>query len=204
MCVPHSFTFMARKGQHKIIVYTEVFIEVHMNVLKRLCRLLESFSRTRPDMPGQGVGIEKDERVPKRLRGDGQSRDVFALVKQYMSSECLSQPPLLVFPEAYIGGTERFFNQINSTQNVVQQALDSARGQELEALASAMESDFTQMGRAAKFYRSLLDESRPRIPYTRLGFVEAGPKADSGIADVRLGQRPPAPKPHCLQVRFHH
>ena len=150
------------------------------------------------------MGIQKDERVPKRLRSDGASRDIFALVKQHMSSDALSQPPLLVYPEAYLGGTERFVNQINSTDNVVQQSLDDSRLQELAALADAMESDFSQMDRAARYYRSLLDESRPRIPYSRLAFVEAGPKANSGVADVQLGQRPPLPKPHWLQVRFHH
>ena len=61
---------------------------------------------TPADMPGQGHGIQTDDNVPRRLRTQGDLRDVFAMVKSYMSDTVLIQPPLLVYPTAFQSSTE--------------------------------------------------------------------------------------------------
>ncbi len=155
-------------------------------------------------MPGQGHGLQKDERIPRRLRTEGDSKDVFAMVKSYMSASTLIQPPLLVYPVAFQDSTEDYFNQINRTEEVVQQVLEPERSTELEALADAIEKDFPHMNRAARYYRSLIDAGRPRKPFARLHFLEGGPMAHARVPNVQLGERPPEPMNHWLQVVFHH
>ena len=49
-------------------------------------------------MPGQGHNLEVDDNVPRRLRSEGAMKDVFAMVKGYMSDQSLIQPPLLCYP----------------------------------------------------------------------------------------------------------
>ena len=47
-------------------------------------------------MPGNGYGLDLEERIPKRLRSEGDSRDIFCMVKALMSDDHLCQPPLLL------------------------------------------------------------------------------------------------------------
>ena len=75
---------------------------------------------------------------------------------------------------------------------------------ELRKLADAIEQDYPHLHRTVSYYRSLLDNDRYRRPFSRLGFIEAGPKATASLSHVQLGQKPVDPKPHCLQVVFHH
>lgn len=158
------------------------------------------------DMPGHGHNISMDDHLPKRLRQSGNGKDVFCMVKARMACTSLSQPPLLVYPEAFAHGTERFCNSINSTNLVVKQSLDNngERVKELQKLADAIEQDYPHLHRTVSYYRSLLDGDRYRRPYSRLAFIEAGPKATACLSHVQLGKRPVDPKPHCLQVVFHH
>ena len=157
-------------------------------------------------MPGQGHNISMRDHLPKRLRMSGNGRDVFCMVKQRMSSTSLCQEPLLVYPEAFTHGTEHFFNTVNTTNLVVKQSLDEdgERVIEIEKMAEAIEHDYPHLHRAVAYYRSLLDKDRYRRPYSRLAFIEAGPKATACLSNVQLGERPVDPKPHCLQVVFHH
>ena len=159
---------------------------------------------TPADMPGQGHGIQTDDNVPRRLRTQGDLRDVFAMVKSYMSDTVLIQPPLLVYPTAFQSSTERYFNEVNRTEHVVQQSLDSDRAADLPAIADAISKDFPHMERSVRYYRSLIDQGRPRKPYSRIGFLEAGPMVQPPMGNIQLGAEPPEPRNHWLQVVFHH
>lgn len=151
-------------------------------------------------MPGNVV---VNNPVPRRLRQAGEANDVYAMVKMQMSDSVLIQEPLNVWPSSFLTVTESFFNKINTTRHVVQQILDPERVEELETLRRAIEKDFPHLRRGANYYKTLVDSSRLRQPYYKLGFVESGPNASQRIANVQLGARAPPPRPHCLQVVFH-
>ena len=148
--------------------------------------------------------METEERVPRRLRGEGDRRDIFGLVKCNMSDSNLIQPPLLVWPHALLGSVEHFWNRVNTTGEIVQQSLDQSRADELLELARQIDIDFPNMNRATQYYRSLVDPNRPRKTYEHLKFAAAGPHAAARVGEVRLGDRPPPPRPHKLEVIFHH
>ena len=160
--------------------------------------------KTLAGMPGQGHGLQLDQHVPPRLRSCGNSRDIFAMVKANMSDDKLSQPPLLVYANSFLSSTERFFNTVNDSNMVLLQSLDDTRAEELIELATAIETDYPHMIRGARYLRLLTDPNRQRQPYSRLRFIEAGPRAALGVGNVQLGQLPPPPKPYKLQVVFHH
>lgn len=155
-------------------------------------------------MPGGGHNLDLDQKVPRRLRSEGNARDIFAMVKSFMSSQHLIQPPLLVYPESFLANSEQYFIQINITGEVVQQELEDERRDELAALSAAMIKDFPHLDRAFRYYQSLIDMSRPRKPYARLAFLDSGPFQRNGLHNVQLPERPPEPKNHWLQVVFHH
>ena len=155
-------------------------------------------------MPGNGHGLDLDERVPRRLRREGCTRDVFCMVKQTMSDDHLAQPPLLVYPQAFLDATQAFFNRINSTQMLVTGSVDEDRSQELLELAENISKDFPAMSRGVAYLRSLATGDIHRKPCGPLKFIESGPAAFSGLGDLQLGQRPPPPKPYKLKVVFHH
>ena len=203
MRVPQSFSFFPQEGVGASMLWyiplldCDVFFPLpHLPLFKPPI--------APPAMPHNGAGIETEERVPRRLRGQGDRRDIFALVKGNMSDTTLIQPPLLVWPESLIGSVEDFWNRVNTTQEIVQQSLDQTRVDELLELAAQIDADFPNMGRATQYYRTLVDPNRPRNTYEQLKFVAAGPHAASRVGEVRLGNRPPPPRAHRLQVTFHH
>ena len=100
--------------------------------------------------------------------------------------------------------TEHYFNRVNCTQDIVVQHLEPDRISELEALATMFSKDFPSFDRGVRYYRSLVDMAKPRKPFDRLAFVDAGPMIGQGLAQVQLPARPPAPMNHWLQVVFHH
>ena len=155
-------------------------------------------------MPHGGINIEKEENIPRRLRSEGNRKDVFALVKTNMADTCLQQPPLLVWPQSLLGRVEQFWNEINVTDEIVQQQLDPSRAEELLELAAQIQIDFPHMSRAVAYYKTLCEPNRFRKPYERLLFIDAGPSAASRVGDVRLGRKPIPPRPHRLEVVFHH
>ena len=155
-------------------------------------------------MPGQGCGLDLDQKVPRRLRMDGKANDIFCMVKMFMADEKLSQPPLLVFPQAYLAQTEAFWNRVLSTDATLQATLDDQRAEEIRALADEIESDFPHMSRGVAYLRTLADPNRHRAPCSRLKFLEAGPRTENGTTNLKLPPRPLAPKPHKLKVTFHH
>ena len=99
-------------------------------------------------MPGD---VQIDDRVPRRLRGDGDNKDVFALVKMYMSDSVLIQPPLNVWPSSFLAETEHFWNKVNTTHHIVHQSLDADREMELQKLCTAMSKDFPHLQRAVVY-----------------------------------------------------
>ncbi|CAK9085679.1 unnamed protein product, partial [Durusdinium trenchii] len=117
----------------------------------------------------------------------GQSRDVYALVKAKMSDRHLSQLPLLIYPEALLPSTERFWNSINTASKTLTQSLDSERMDELRKLRSQFLQDFPHLSRAARYYQQLMDENRPRQPYKQLEFIRAGPTAAGRVGHFELG-----------------
>lgn len=142
--------------------------------------------------------------MPRRLRFGGDSRDVFALVKTFMSDDVLQQAPLNVFPESLLPVTESFFNRLNTTQVVMTHSLEAGRQDELRQLADALDNDFPHLARGSGYLRFLSDPpDRPLAPYPHLSFVEAGPRDPRG-AHMELGAAPRPPKPYKLQVVFHH
>ena len=163
--VPQSFTFMAREGL--LIIFDCHF---YVLVLSPLTPFLYLF----PGLPGCGLGLATAEKIPRRYRQDGNSKDIFALVKLSMSDTHLSQDPLLVFPEACLGYTEQFFNKVNSTKAIVQQELDEDRVGELQELAAAFKKDFPYMSRAIEYYDDLCNAQRRRAPYPHLDFIDSG------------------------------
>ena len=154
-----------------------------------------------PVLPAQ---VDLDERLPRRLRQDGNGRDVFALVKMNMSDDVLSQKPLLVWPETFMSETEAFFSRLNHTREVVQQSMDEERVAELSRLADNLEKDFPHLRRGVQYYRTLLTEGRDRKPYSPLKFIDAGPSAGERYTNLQMGPRPLPPRPRLLQVVFHH
>ena len=155
-------------------------------------------------MPGQGHGIQFEENVPRRLRSAGDAKDIFAMVKLAMSDDILCQPPLLVYPHSMLESTERFFNRLTGRVEVLTQQLEETRAEELNELASALERDFPHLYRGANYLRLLTNPDRPRENCCRLNFIAAGPRASLGYQNVCLGRPPVPPKPHKLQVVFHH
>ena len=153
-------------------------------------------------MPGNVV---VNSTVPRRLRQDGDTNDIYALVKMQMSDTILIQEPLSVWPESFSRITNSFWGKVNTTRNVVQQHLDPERIEELERLRKAIEKDFPHLQRGANYMKSLVDMSKARQPYYKLDFVESAPDASERIAlaNVQLGARAPPPRPHCLKVVFH-
>eukprot|EP00435_Cladocopium_sp_Y103_P018893 s3522_g4.t1 len=159
----------------------------------------------REDLPGDGYQLATEERVPKRLRVAGNSKDIFCLVKQNMSDCHLCQDPLLVYPAGLQASSAHFWDRIarNLHNAVIQQKLDGDRAAELIRLAKTLRTDFPHFSRTYQYYETLLDENRPRQALSKLLFIGAGPHAQSRVGGVQLGQRPAPPKPHHLKVVFH-
>lgn len=155
-------------------------------------------------MPGSGMGLELDQRIPRRLRSDGSARDIFAMVKGFMADQTLIQPPTLVLPHSLLPATESFFNKVNCCGLLVTAQLEESRAEELMTLAHALERDFPHLQRGANYLRSLTNPARVRQPVPVLKFIEAGPSARNNFNGLHVGPGLPPPKPHKLQVVFRH
>lgn len=121
-----------------------------------------------------------------------------------MSSTGLSQDPLLVWPAAFRGQSKRFIDICNTTDLVEVPTLDDERRDEIKKLASAIRCDFPHMNRCVQWYEQLLNRDPATMePYTRLTFLRNVPDEGPSIHDFQFGARPPAMRPHDLQVVFH-
>lgn len=158
-------------------------------------------------MPRRGQGLQLSDRLPRGMRTadvDIADNDVFVMVKETMAASGLCQDPLLVSPGCMLQDSQRCLRTANN-QNcaVVTAKMDQDRRQELQAIHRALARDFPNMRRALAFYEAMLQgaPSSQRVP--RLTFIERASQQNQQPLPPRLDARPPAPKPHELQVRFH-
>ena len=150
-----------------------------------------------------GEEIETEERLPRRLHGDGPSdRDVFCLVKQFMSDGFLSQDPLLVLPNALKLESDYFIRMANRAP-AVDPFLSPERIEELRHMATEIAEDFPHMGRAVTYYKTLLVENPKVEPYPRIKFLGQVDRSNARWCKFNLGEQHPRPKPHALKVTFH-
>lgn len=70
-------------------------------------------------------------------------------------------------------------------------------------IAQAFRNDFSHLDRAVQYYHGLCDPERTKLPYPRSEFIEAGPSAAFKYGRIQLGDRPPPPRVHQLEVVFH-
>ena len=152
-------------------------------------------------LPRRGIDLDLDQKTPVHLRQEDSCHDIFAMIKLNMSDQHLSQKPLLVYPAKLLSQCEEFWNKVNSTTMFYQAELDTERISELQELYKSFDSDFPNFGRAVDFYKSMISP-RNLKPFQDLKFLRA-PKANVRWCQVNLGERPPEPKAHVLQVVFH-
>ena len=152
-------------------------------------------------MPG---GLEMDDRAPRRLRSEGNNRDIFAMVKQTMSDDHLIQPPILVYPQAFLDATQNFFNRINSTRMLLHPELEESRCEDLLELAQTCSRTFHTSTGVRCTWSHLLRGQGQLNHVAPLKFIESGPANFNNGGGLRLGQRPVPPRPYKLKVVFHH
>ena len=155
---------------------------------------------------GLPSNIPLSERAPREWRRhpDAGRDDVFCLVKAEMSDSMMCQDPLLVWPGALLSQYKRFIGLANTTTHLEVPHFEDERRHEIQALMGAMKRDFPDMQRAVSWYQSLLERGdRPHEAFTNLSFLRNVPDDGPSIHDFQLGDRPPAQKPHNLQVVFH-
>ena len=137
------------------------------------------------------------------MHGDGPSdRDVFCLVKQFMSDGFLSQDPLLIMPNALKSESDYFIRMANRAP-AVDPFLSPERIEELRLLATEIAEDFPHMGRAVTYYKSLLVENPKVEAYPRIKFLGQVDRSNARWCKFNLGEQQPRPKPHALKVTFH-
>lgn len=151
-------------------------------------------------------GVTTEERLPVRLRNGGQGKNIFALTKLRMSSEHLSQTPLLIYPEGYIASTRHCWARVanpDAALPFVRPSMESDRRGELDKLRRQFEVDFPHLARAGAYYKFLTDPNRDKQAPMRFEFIDVGPTADDRVGDVVLGNPGIQPKPYKLRVVFH-
>ncbi len=152
--LPQSFTYMARAGGREI-----------QNKKTCLNRFLELFLLgplpvfyCPPGLPNQGKELELSERTPRAMRADSGLDDVFAMVKERMADDTLSQPPLLVLPGNMLQQSKNLLNVANSSHCPLETAhLERERLDELRMLRHAIGIDFPHLSRALAFYDTMIE-----------------------------------------------
>lgn len=158
-----------------------------------------------PGLPNQGRDLELSERLPRALRTDNSMDDIFAMVKERMASDSLSQAPLLVLPGCLLQQSQNMLKVANSSECPLQTIhLERERLDELRMLRNAIAVDFPHLTRTLSFYDSMIEErpcsgSVPQLTFFRRATTDGRRNWDA----MGLGQRPRGPKPHELQVVFH-
>lgn len=122
-----------------------------------------------------------------------------------MSDMYLSQDPLLVWPSALLGQSQRFLQNANTTANVEVSTFEEERKSEIRSLITAMKRDYPHMNRAIAWYESLVSRNPEdcREEYTQLSFLRNISDDGFDVHAFQLGARRPALEPHALKVRFH-
>lgn len=211
MKVPQSFTLVSREGlrhHYYLLCCFDLwgFKALHSNHEKNVEILHAASPGLRlPGMPNRGADLPKDERQPRSMRGQGDDgRDIFCLVKQNMSDSFLSQCPILVWPAALMRRTNEFFENINDPQLSVTGEFTPERREELLLLKRNIEKDFPHMTRAMKYYEDALNPALQRSAFPRITFCNYASADPGRWHRINLGQRAPPPRPHALQVVYHH
>lgn len=157
----------------------------------------------RQDLPNQGLGMDKVERIPRAMRNPAEShRDIFALVKSRMASTSLAQDPLLCMPGSLQAKAEEFIKLANREDCPKQSwKIEDERRQELSLLCKAIKRDYPHMHRACAWYASMDDAANP-APVPDLAFLRSAPSIEPNLHEFRLGERQPELCPHALQVAF--
>ena len=139
------------------------------------------------------------------MRADSGLDDVFAMVKERMADDTLSQPPPLVLPGNMLQQSKNLLNVANSAQCPLETAhLERERLDELRMLKHAIGIDFPHLSRALGFYDTMIEGKACSGHVPPLSFCVV-PAQMAGViwGVVGLGKRPRGPKPHELQVAFH-
>ncbi|CAK9006167.1 unnamed protein product [Durusdinium trenchii] len=128
----------------------------------------------RQDLPNQGLGMDKVERIPRAMRNPAEShRDIFALVKSRMASTSLAQDPLLCMPGSLQAKAEEFIKLANREDCPKQSwKIEDERRQELSLLCKAIKRDYPHMHRACAWYASMDDAANP-APVPDLAFLRS-------------------------------
>eukprot|EP00438_Fugacium_kawagutii_P007360 Skav218573 [mRNA] locus=scaffold2610:222769:230539:- [translate_table: standard] len=154
-------------------------------------------------MPRRGQGLQLNDRIPRAMRTsdmDVQDSDVFAMIKETMADDGLSQDPLLVMPGALLQESKKALNEANSYSCPLLKAkIEAERHGELQAIHRALSRDFPHMRRALAFYESMLRGDRTSQSVPRLTFLDRAPAQNRQPLPPELGARPQVPKPHELQ-----
>ncbi len=158
-------------------------------------------------MPDQARHLAVSDRVPRAMRSDDATMDIFVMVKQLMSSTTLSQDPLLAWPSSLQPICQHAMEVANDVRRcpTFGCGIDEGRQAELRDLQTAFARDFPHFRRTCAWYQKMIDgveeESSRGIP--PLTFLQEARAAQFDVSQFELGQRQPLPKPHELRVVFH-
>lgn len=202
MKVPQSFTLISREGL-VLILFRNCTILFHIQRSTSQTVITRDLSNA--GMPNRGADLETEERQPRSMRGQGDpGQDVFCLVKQNMSDSCLSQRPILVLPSALMGRTGEFFQRLNDPGLALTGGFTPERVEELQLLKKNIEKDFPHMTRAMKYYEDAMNPRLSKAPFTQITFCNHAAADPGRWHRINLGERAPPPRPHALQVVYHH
>lgn len=156
-------------------------------------------------LPQQGAELEVKDRVPRAMRGQDTLSDIFVMVKEYMASPGLSQPPRLAVPGALRSEAEKVLRDANSGGcPLVTCKLDPARRDELRLLRQAIQTDFPCLTRALSWYDTMLCQKPSQdVAVPDLSFLRRGTTQRTDWGAMAPPNRPLLPKPFELKVVFH-
>ena len=143
-------------------------------------------------------------RKPGAMGLGPEGEDIFALVKENLSSKEVCQDPLLVWPASLQSKAHEAFRLANDRNcPVIRCEIEDARVQELRALRAAFRRDFPQMTRVAGWYDTMINGTGVVETPTTLSFLRDARARRVDWSEFQLGSRAPGLRPHELQVVFH-
>ncbi len=104
--------------------------------------------------------LQRAEQHPPHQHAAGQG-DVFLLIRQWMSDEVLSQPPLLVWPETWRSRATTFLGRLATSPTLLLAGVDDDRSSGLLKLADVLERSYGSVYRRGCAYLKDLAECRP-------------------------------------------
>ena len=117
--------------------------------------------------------------------------DVFVLVRQWVSDEELSQPPLLVGPHSLFREIEKFWTDVCENPIIMHRWVDESRAAGLKAIATFLTTYGDFYAEAIEYLRKLATiGDRPHEPIEQLGFILHGQRRIQGRGMPDLDQGP--------------